>query len=145
MEKISLKNLKKFSDFEAVKRVHRDGSVTLKYNHVYEGDLEFYFETGFESLASILCDDRGVDSQGFKTLNWAVFFNGGEFLQVYKKNKLIWEGVLVRDFKRIMNPKRKHTFTPFVGISDKKWIEWFKEGHRGVVSTLKPVFAESDK
>lgn len=144
-----LKKLKEHDDFKAITEIREDGSYEVDldfYKHSYEGSLSFYWETGFEgSMASIVEDDRGLHEDGFhRSLSWAVFIQGGEYLEVYNDEKIVWEGILIRDFERIFNKDRKPYFMGY-GIEDKQWEDWFGSNeplYRGKIYTNKPVLAE---
>lgn len=79
-----LKNSSK--DFRAIHTIYDDGSYLIdlnRYKYVYNGELSFYWETGFEDgIACIIQDKRGINKDGIKDLKWAHFISGGEYMQI---------------------------------------------------------------
>jgi hypothetical protein len=149
--KLTLEDLREIDDFKALSKLNEDGSYEVDldfYNYVYEGDLEFYTETGFEgNLASIVSDDRGLHEDGFhRTLEWAHFIKGGEFLEIFKDGEKVWDGLLVTDYEKIFAEDRKPYFMA-LGVSTDDWEKWFghEGGYKGKIYTLKPVLAEDDE
>ncbi|MDB4330509.1 hypothetical protein N9948_02190 [bacterium] len=146
-----LEELKELDDFKAVSKLNKDGSYEIDmgcFEHKYEGELGFYHETGFEGhLASILQEDRGLHEDGFhRSLEWAYFIEGGEFLEVYKDKKKVWDGLLVRDYVKSSSEDRKPYFMG-LNIDPDDWEKWFSHGsptYRGVIHTMKPMLAENE-
>lgn len=150
-----IEELKGYAEFSAYLGTTEDGQTIFKFDYEYTGNLEFYYETGFESVASILHDDRGIDEKGYKSLSWAVFFNPGDYLQVFKDDKenedeVVWEGLLIRDFEKLkdhieLNPDKSvqnHCF--FQDITEEQWVDWFSNNYRAKVFTTRPVLAQDD-
>lgn len=141
------KELKDLSDFKALEnhKVLEDGTVemTLNYNHTYSGNLEFFTEQGMEGRqACILHDDRGLNSKGFKNLSWAVFIKGGEYLKVFENDKVIWEGLVIRNYEKVLDKDFiRYSILPY-GVDQDVWEKWFNKQYKAEISTLKPVLAE---
>lgn len=129
----------------------------MDYKYTYSGNLELYYETGFEGCHSVtLHDDRGItkgpsfnnNSQkwdgpemDFHNLGWSVFFRGGEYLKVFEDGKVIWEGTLTKSRHKLMKIKYALSFIP-EEVDTAIWVEWLKKELRAEISTNQPVLAE---
>lgn len=156
IQKMSLYKDLKAANYEVDKET---GEATFSHKFQYCGTLEFYFETGMEGLASIVHDHRGwkeehswnnetKENDGplkeYKSLEWAVFLRGGEFLRVYKNDILLWEGLLFRDALAMKNKHYSYHFLP-LDISFEDWLTWCKEEYFVEVFTNEPVLAENEE
>jgi len=109
-----------------------DGSVLLSYEFEYKGIIEFYFETGMEGYASIVHDDRGntkVNGKTLRTLKWAVFLNGGEYIKIYKEDDIVFQGVLLKDIPLMMEKEYLFHFLP-KNIEFKEWVKYCNKEYR---------------
>lgn len=126
------------------------------YAYTYKGNLEFYFETGFECSAVILHDDRGLHKSPsfnnatqnfdgpemeFKSISWATFIHGGEFLRVFKDGQVLWEGTLTKDRLKMVNTNFVLSFIPKEVPFD-TWVSWFEGELRAEIMTDTPVLAD---
>jgi len=157
MKKMSLGRDLKAANYKVVDK--KTGEIELNYEYSYSGTLEFYFETGMEGLSSNVHDDRGWhespswnnDTQKndgpvekYKSLEWSVFLKGGEYLTILdKEEKIIWEGLLLRDTEACAAKGYRHHFLP-QRIPYEDWVKWCKEEYRAVVDTNEPVLAEQE-
>jgi len=138
----------------------KTGEIEVEYDYTYTGTLEFFFETGMEGLASILHDDRGWYEKPswnnetkkedgpvarYKSLEWSTFIRGGEYLTVYDKDdKVIWEGLLLRDTEACAKQDYRLHFLP-QRISYEDWVEWCQKEYKAEILTNEPVLAENEE
>jgi len=157
MKNMSLARDLKAANYKVVDK--KTGELELEYEYTYSGTLEFYFETGMEGLSSNLHDDRGWHEspswnnetqkqdgpvEKYKSLEWSVFLRGGEYLTIFdKEDKVLWEGLLLRDTKACADKDYRHHFLP-QRIPYKDWLKWCQEEFRAEVNTNEPVLAEDD-
>lgn len=111
--------------------------------YTYKGNLELYYETGFEGThACILHDDRGIIDNKYHSLEWSVWFKDGDYLTVFDKdNSILWKSELVNNKKLILEHKCIIDYIP-MGVDLKEWIRWFKEELKAEVITPNPVLAQ---
>ena len=57
MKNMALARDLKAANYKIVDKTN--GEIQLEYDYTYFGNLEFYFETGMEGMASSVHDDRG--------------------------------------------------------------------------------------
>ena len=124
----------------------------------YSGTLETYFETGFEQLAIIVHDDRGLTRghsfnnktkewdgpmQDFKSLEWAIFLDSHHVyhLKVFDKDLVTWEGIITQDREKLIDHKFNYSFLP-MEIEVATWLDWCKREVHVELSTNKKVLAE---
>ena len=153
-EQIALGKALRSSNFQGLDE--ETGEMIFEFAHTYEGTLEFYFETGMEGHASIVHDDRGWHESPdfnnetkkwdgpltkFKSLEWGVFIRGGEYLEVFKDDEKIWEGLLVNDPLEVSKRDYAFHFIP-LGVEFEKWAEWCQKEYKAVIYTNEPVLAE---
>lgn len=110
----------------------------MKINE-YSGTLETYFETGMESIALILHDDRGLgekmpnSEERFHSMGWTFFIQDGDDLTVYNKDKThIWSGTIKKDRAAMSKDGYYLSIVP-IGVSVDEWVSWFSRGYRGVL------------
>jgi len=110
-------------------------------SHEYVGNLETYWETGYEDThLAMLHDDRGLHGEDNKyhSLSWAYTFNNGDVLIVYDKEgkEVEWEGKITKD--------RAKTWVGFLSfypeeVAKETWELWFKEERRAKVQAIKKI------
>ena len=131
--------------------------MTYGKKYKYSGNLEFYYETGFEGCqAVILHDDRGITKspdfnnetgkwdgplKEFKSLGWAVFLKGGEYLKVFENDKIIWEGSLTKSRVKMAKMNYSLSFIP-EEVDTQTWVDWFTRELHAEISTNISALAE---
>ena len=102
--------------------------------HKYVGTLEAYYETGMEgSHLIIVHDDRGINAQGFKSLDWAVsladkfgYFAANIF---DKDGNMVYTGTLTQDKRMVSQHDYRASFIP-EEIDVKTWFLYLREEYR---------------
>lgn len=136
-----------------------------KKSYTYSGNLELYWEQGFEGHdCVILHDDRGLHTgptfnnetkkwdgppMQYKNICWAHFFDvkSNDHLTVYDKyGQVIYEG-RVSQAKRSMNYISDHHSISFIPDQIKKedWLHWITQEFRAKVVTSKPCIMDEKK
>lgn len=130
----------------------------MKYK--YTGNLEFYYETGFEHNAIILHDNRGLKKspgfnnvtkkwdgpiETFKSIEWAVFLRGGEFITVWNpENKIVYKGFISKDRLKLAEHNYVYGFLP-EEIDANDWLLWCQNQYKAEIETNEPVYAEDEE
>lgn len=132
--------------------------MNIEYPYTYSGNLETYYETGYEGMsAAILSDDRGnheapkwdnpKEMMTYKSLEWAHFFDkhAAQHLQVRGPDgKEVFNGVVTQDRHKVVEFDYKLSFIPKeVSIDD--WIIWLTKEYKAVVRTNRPALAQDEK
>lgn len=120
--------------------------------HKYTGILQTYYETGMEGTTGMIFhDDRG-NSQGphwdtkshpnetmiYRSLGWTIWFGNRTekyYIKIFnKKNKIVYEGPLTQDRKKMILSKYKVSFLP-KELSEKRWIGYCVKEYRAELYT----------
>lgn len=113
----------------------------------YQGNLQEYFETGMECLGFIFHDDRGnhedVDWENrektrmYKDISWSLWFDKycTHYIKIFnRKGKVVYEGPLSTDSKKIEESKYVFSFLP-KEIPTEKWEMYCKKQYRAELYT----------
>jgi len=126
--------------------------------HKYVGNLEPYYETGFEGCHMIMLhDDRGLrpgpkwdnpaETMNYHSLEWAVVFDKKGYFKANifdKEGKLVYEGKLTMDRKKVAETQYRASFIP-QEIDTKTWFKYVREEYRAEIYTnlvLDPIRKE---
>lgn len=126
-------------------------------HHHYSGQLEIYFETGMECLATIFHDNRGLggsnpndNGRQFHSLAQTIWF--GNKMAIYTirvfdtQDNLVYEGSLKKDKYKIVRNKYQYSFLP-AEVAEKDWLDWCRKEYRAELYTneLTSDFKEQHK
>jgi hypothetical protein len=133
MEKL----IKSFKDLKGP--ILSDKVITNLFKNKYYGSLETYFETGFESMAIIVHDYRGLSrgpsfnnesrkwdgpEQNFKTLKWAIFLKGINYIRVMRGDGSVeWEGFISDSLEKRKKDGFRSGFLP-AEVENDVWKRW---------------------
>lgn len=125
------------------------------FKYKYSGNLELYYETGFEGMhAVILHDDRGNhvgpkydnpnETMTYKSLSWAHFFSKRDPIYLVVQDpdgKEIFRGHVYNDRQKLHQTDYHISFAP-VQVELKDWMSWVLNEYRATVFTDDPVLSE---
>lgn len=132
--------------------------MNIEYPYTYSGNLETYYETGYEGMSAvILSDDRGnheapkwdnpKEMMTYKSLEWAHFFDkhATQYLQVFDPDgKEIYNGPITLDRKKLSDLDFRLSFVPKeVPVAD--WITWITKEYKATVWSDKPALIHDEK
>lgn len=93
---------------------------------VWEGELNIWFETGLEGCVWALQDYNFITDEGFYSYDGLVPVKKNDYLKVYDKDELIWEGKIKPDYSiKVVGPFRVHWVQE--GMDPVEWAKLFCE------------------